>query len=149
MGPGLLPVLQDTGGLSGEASLEQQHELVTAVEEVAVPAGLEVSPLSLDLLLEDDDMGAEIGQLFGTALAIILLVLAVVFWVRPGPGQVAHVVVRRTGADVGLTLVAILFAVVWMQGLGVLLGPDYRDLIGYFDSQRPLFRHQGDLTMTY
>jgi predicted RND superfamily exporter protein len=42
---------------------------------------------------------------------------------------------RRTAADVGLTLTVIVLAVVWMQGLGVLLGPDYLGLIGYFSPQ--------------
>jgi uncharacterized protein len=42
---------------------------------------------------------------------------------------------RRTAADVGLTLVVIGLAVVWMQGIGVLLGPDYAGLISYFSPQ--------------
>jgi predicted RND superfamily exporter protein len=43
--------------------------------------------------------------------------------------------VRRTAADVGLTLLVIVLAVVWMQGIGVLLGPDYVGLISYFSAQ--------------
>jgi uncharacterized protein len=43
--------------------------------------------------------------------------------------------VRRTAADVGLTLLVIVFAVVWMQGIGVLLGPGYLGLISAFSPQ--------------
>jgi hypothetical protein len=42
---------------------------------------------------------------------------------------------RRTVADVASTLLVIVFAVVWMQGLGVLLGPGYLGLIGPFNNQ--------------
>jgi uncharacterized protein len=51
--------------------------------------------------------------------------------VRGQRGRIA----RRTAADVGLTLAVIVLSVVWMQGLGVLLGPDYAGLIGYFSPQ--------------
>jgi hydrophobe/amphiphile efflux-3 (HAE3) family protein len=131
---GLVLVFQDTRGLDEDAVLERQAALVDVVGQVTVPEGLALSPLSVELLLDDNDIGPEIGRLFGTALAIILLVLALVYWTRPAPGRRAAMV-RRTVADVGLTLVTILFAVVWMQGIGVLLGPDYAGLIGYFDSQ--------------
>ena len=131
---GLVLVSQDTEGLDQEEILDRQRDLVAAVADVEVPEGLEVAPLSLELLLEDSDVGPEIGQLFGTALVIILAVLALVYWMRPvdeGRGRI----LRRTLADVGVTLVTILFAIVWMQGLGVLLGPGYAGLIGAFDSQ--------------
>jgi uncharacterized protein len=61
-------------------------------------------------------------------------VLAIVYWVRPDAGQRLRIG-RRTAADVALTLTVIVLAVVWMQGIGVLLGPDYAGLIGYFSPQ--------------
>ncbi|GGI03491.1 hypothetical protein GCM10011354_04310 [Egicoccus halophilus] len=133
-GAGLVLVFQDTRDLDEDEVVARQAELVEVIEQVEVPATLEVAPLSLALLLDDNDIGPEIGRLFGTALGIILLVLALVYWSRPGRSG-RGTMLRRTLADVGLTLVTILFAVVWMQGLGVLLGPDHAGLIGYFDSQ--------------
>jgi uncharacterized protein len=93
-----------------------------------------VSPFSFGLLLTGTDIGPEIGRLFGTALLIILVVLAFVYWLKPEAGQRSRIG-RRTAADVGLTLAVIVLAVVWMQGIGVLLGPDYLGLIGYFSPQ--------------
>ncbi len=131
---GLILVFQDTEGLDDDAIVEQQRALAAVVDDVTVPDGLEVETFSFGLLLSGSDIGPEVGRLFGTALLIILLVLAVVYWVKPDAGERLRLG-RRTAADVGLTLAVIVFAVVWMQGLGVLLGPDYAGLIGYFSPQ--------------
>jgi uncharacterized protein len=119
---GLVLFFQDTEGLGEDEELERQRALAEVIEEVDAPDGLTVSPLLLPLLLEDEDTGAEIGRLFATALAIVMLALAIVYWVRPTSGHRARLI-RRTAADLGLTLLVIVFAVIWMQGLGVLLGP--------------------------
>lgn len=116
------------------AALAQQRQLAAVVDGVDVPAGYTVETFSFGLLLTSTDIGPEIGRLFGTALLIILLVLAVVYAVRPEAGQRWRIG-RRTAADVGLTLAVIVFAVVWMQGLGVLLGPGFLGLIGPFSPQ--------------
>ena len=131
---GLLLVFQDTTGLDDEAVLAQQRELARIISEVPVPAGLVVDPFSFALLLNAGDIGPEIGRLFGTALLIILLVLGFVYWLRPERGRRGRML-RRTAADVGLTLLVIVLAVVWMQGIGVLLGPDHLGLISYFSPQ--------------
>ncbi|MFP4634852.1 MAG: efflux RND transporter permease subunit [Nitriliruptoraceae bacterium] len=132
---GLILVFQDTTGLADDsAQLDQQRELIEVVDGVEAPEGLAVEPFSFGLLLADGDIGPEVGRLFGTALVIILVVLSLVYWLRPSPGQRPRIL-RRTTADVGLTLAVIVLAVVWMQGLGVLLGPDYLGLIGYFSPQ--------------
>jgi uncharacterized protein len=131
---GLVLVFQDTDGLDDEAALEQQRDLAAVVDAVDTPASLSVAPFSFGLLLTGTDIGPEIGRLFGTALLIILVVLAVVYWLKPEAGQRRRIG-RRTAADVGLTLAVIILAVVWMQGIGVLLGPDYLGLIGYFSPQ--------------
>ena len=62
-------------------------------------------------------------------MVVILVVPVFVDWLAPDAGQRWRIG-RRTAADVGLTLVVIVMAVVWMQGLGVLLGPDHAGLIG-------------------
>lgn len=131
---GLILVFQDTTGLTDEQTLAQQRALADLVADVPVPDGVTVEPFAFELMLTGQDLGPEIGRLFGTALAVILLVLAVVYWLRPEAGQRLRIG-RRTAADVGLTLVVIVLAVVWMQGAGVLLGPDYLGLIGYFSPQ--------------
>jgi uncharacterized protein len=131
---GLLLFFQDTRGLDEDGVLDQQRELASVVAAADLPDGVSAEPFSFGLLLTGTDIGPEVGRLFGTALLIILLVLAVVYWVRPDAGRRLRLG-RRTAADVGLTLAVIVLAVVWMQGLGVLLGPDLLGLIGYFSPQ--------------
>jgi uncharacterized protein len=131
---GLILVFQDTTGLDDDGVVELQRDLAEVVEQVELPDGLQIEAFSFGLLLTGTDIGPEIGRLFGTALLIILVVLAIVYWVRPDAGQRLRIG-RRTAADVGLTLTVIVLAVVWMQGIGVLLGPDFAGLIGYFSPQ--------------
>lgn len=131
---GLVLVFQDASGLGEDGVAGLQAQLAEVVADVAVPAGLEVTTFSFPLLLTGSDIGPEVGRLFGTALLIILLVLSVVFWVAPGAVSRWRIG-RRTAADVGLTLLVIVAAVVWMQGAGVLLGPGFAGLIGPFSPQ--------------
>lgn len=131
---GLLLVFQETEGLDESEVTELQRELATVISDVEVADSLQVDPFSFGLLLGSGDPGPEIGRLFGTAFLIILVVLFFVFWIKPEAGRRLRIG-RRTAADVGLTLVVIGLAVVWMQGLGVLLGPDYAGLISYFSPQ--------------
>ncbi|MFO8074588.1 MAG: efflux RND transporter permease subunit [Actinomycetota bacterium] len=131
---GLVLAFIDTEGLDEEAATEVQRTLADAVAEAEVPAGVDVEPFSFALLFDDSDVGPEVGRLFGIAAAIILAVLFVVYWVTPAPGSRAAIL-RRTAADVGLTLAVILVAIVWMQGSGVILGPDFLGLSGYFSPQ--------------
>lgn len=130
---GLVLVFHDTTGLDDDAIVQEQQELADVVEAVELPAGIDAESFSMELL-NDQDIGAETGRLFGAALLGIMLVLGVVYWVRPAPGQRRRVA-RRTGADVALTLSVIVMSVVWMQGVGALLGPGFLDLIGPFSPQ--------------
>ncbi len=131
---GLLLLFQDTEGLDDEAIIARQRAVAEVIDDVEVADGLQVDVFSFGILLTEGDVGPEIGRLFGTALLIILVVLAIVYWVKPDAGQRRRIG-RRTAADVGLTLAVIVMAVVWMQGIGVLLGPDYADLIDHFSPQ--------------
>ncbi len=131
---GLILVFQDTEGLDDAGVTDLQQELAALIEGVSVADGLQVDPFSFGLLLGAGDPGPEIGRLFGTAFMIILVVLFFVYWIAPEAGRRLRIG-RRTAADVGLTLVVIGLAVVWMQGIGVLLGPDYAGLISYFSPQ--------------
>ncbi len=131
---GLVLAFVDTDGLDDEAAADVQRTLRDAILAADVPSGVDVEPFSFALLFDDSDVGPEVGRLFGTAAAIILAVLFVVYWVTPTPGTRAAIA-RRTAADVGLTFAAILIAIVWMQGSGVILGPDFLGLSGYFSPQ--------------
>lgn len=130
----LLLVFQDTEGLDDAAVAELQGELAQVISDVEVADSVQVDPFSIGLLLNAGDPGPEIGRLFGTAFLIILVVLFFVYWIKPDAGQRLRIG-RRTAADVGLTLVVIGLSVVWMQGIGTLLGPGYAGLIGGFSPQ--------------
>ncbi|MFU8839593.1 MAG: efflux RND transporter permease subunit [Nitriliruptoraceae bacterium] len=131
---GLLLVFQATDGLEDGEAVALQRDLATLISDVEVADSIQVDPFSFALLLTSGDPGPEIGRLFGTAFLIILVVLFFVFWIKPEAGSRLRIG-RRTAADVGLTLVVIGLSVVWMQGAGVLLGPDYADLINYFSPE--------------
>ncbi len=131
---GLVLVFLDLADLDDDAALSVQQDLERAVEGAELPEGFSAEAFSFGLLLGGSDIGPEVGRLFGTALVIILLVLFVVYWVPPGAGQRIRIA-RRTTADVSLTLLVIVLAVVWMQGAGVLLGPAFAGLIGPFSPQ--------------
>ncbi|QSB04508.1 efflux RND transporter permease subunit [Natronoglycomyces albus] len=131
---GLILVFQDTTGLDSDQVTAAQRDMGDLVAALDLPAGVTVEPFSLELLINDQDIGAEVGQLFGTALLGIMIVLAIVYWVRPQAGA-RWLVTRRTLADVAITLGVIVMSVIWMRGIGTLLGPGYADLIGPFSPQ--------------
>ena len=109
-------------GEAFDAQLELDQAVADAVRSVALPEGLELRPFSFALLFESqDDFQQEVGRLFGMAFVIILAILAFVYWMRPRGNVTLLRSLRRTAADVGLTLVTIVLAITWMQGIGVLL----------------------------
>jgi uncharacterized protein len=114
-----------------EALIDLDTSLAEAVREVDLPSGYDAEAFSFWLLFGDqDEFQSELGRLFGSAFLIILVILGSVYWVRPGLGQRRLPGVRRTVADVLLTMLTIVMAIVWMNGIGVLLGPGYLGLIG-------------------
>ena len=131
---GMMLVFQNTVELNSNQIIDQQRELADFISTVDIPEDLKVTPFGFGLLLTANDPGPEVGRLFGVALLIILIILAVIYWLKPQAGQ-RRVILRRTAIDVGLTLAVIIIAVIWMQGIGVLLGPDYLDIIDYFSPQ--------------
>lgn len=137
---GLMLVFIDTsdlGNAMADEGFEQliaiQNRIVDAVEGAELPDGYEARAFAFEMLFEDQEaFNDEIGRLFGSAFLIILVILAFVFFVRP-EGEMTHArSLRRSAADVGLTLATIIMAITWMQGFGVLLGPDYLGIIGAF-----------------
>jgi uncharacterized protein len=105
--------------------------IADAVRAADLPAGVEAEAFSFALMFDDDEaFQSEIGQLFAGAFLIILLILGFVYWVKPGLGTRLVAGTRRTVADVLLTMLTIVMAIVWMNGIAVLLGPGYLGWIG-------------------
>ncbi len=120
-------VLAFVSGFDGadgeEAFLNQSAAEVNMADALStLESELDVLPFSFGLLVSGtDDFNQEVGQLFGLAFLVILIILLFVYWLWPGKGGSALGSVRRTVADMLLTLVTILIAIGMMQGLGYLL----------------------------
>ena len=106
-----------------EESFNAQVDAESAMAEdlADIDTELEILPFSFALLLTGtDDFTSEVGQLFGYAFAVILVILIFVYWLKPD--QLGWLrATRRTFADTVVTLLAIVMAIGWMQGIGVLL----------------------------
>ncbi|MDR9450881.1 MAG: MMPL family transporter, partial [Acidimicrobiia bacterium] len=114
--------------------VDLEADLGRALRGIDAGEGISVEPFSFALLFgEDTDFLAEVGRLFMIAIAIILAILGFVYFLRPKVGLTLFGALRRSGADIGLTMGVILMAIVWEQGIGVLLGPGYLELIGPFN----------------
>ncbi len=117
-----------------EAFSDRQQAFVDQLNAADVPEGYEAGAFSFGLIFSaGGDATGEIGRMFGLAAAIIVVVLLFNFWIRVRGAGGTRRAIRRTAADTLLTLVTILIAITWMQGIGVLLGPDYLGVIGYFN----------------
>lgn len=135
----LVLVLLDTAAIVGDATGDAATtRIVDAVQEIeaaiaALDTPLEVSAFAFELFFEPDEtFTTEVSRLFGIAALVIVIILFGVYLVAPRGGTSRLQALRRAAADVGLTLFTILASITWMQGLGVLLGPDHLGLIGYF-----------------
>ncbi|HUO46688.1 MAG TPA: MMPL family transporter [Acidimicrobiia bacterium] len=112
-------------GEFGEDAFDEQVAAETSMADAiaALDTGdVEVLPFSFNLLFSSqDEFLGEIGRLFGLAALIILVILGFVYWMKPRGNATVGRSLRRTMADVGLTMATILMAIIWMQGLGELL----------------------------
>jgi predicted RND superfamily exporter protein len=120
-------VLAFVGSYPG-ASADEEFDSMIAVdsslaEDLArVDTDLDILPFSFGLLFSGfDDFTNEVGQLFALAFAVILVILAFVYWLSPGKEGSWFASVRRTGTDVLLTLLTIVMAIGMMNGIGYLL----------------------------
>ncbi|MDX1468493.1 MAG: MMPL family transporter [Acidimicrobiia bacterium] len=114
------------GGFPGDPeeafNAQVDEESAMAADLATIETDLEVRPFSFPLLLTgSDDFTQEVGQLFGMATAVILVILLSVFWLAPGSEGSRFASTRRTIADTLITLATIGMAITWMQGIGVLL----------------------------
>jgi uncharacterized protein len=118
---GLMLVFVDT---SSDTDVQTDRELAIAeaVRSVAGGPDLELLPFSFLMLFgEQEDFTGELGRLFGSAFAIIVGVLLFVYWLKPRGRTRRGAAIRRTLADTGVTMLTIVLAIVWMNGIGALL----------------------------
>ncbi len=111
-------------GATAEESFNNQVETESHLADdlAVIETGLEIRPFSFGLLLTGvDDFTTEVGELFALAFAVILVILASVYWLSPGEEGSWFASVRRTVTDVLLTLLTIVMAIAIMQGVGYLL----------------------------
>jgi len=147
-GKGLMLVLLDAPGFEqsvedrAEATVFNDFEAFTELESAvaediratSLPDGFTAEPFSIELIFSTgDEFQQEVGRLFGFAALIIVFILGFVYWVVAKDNRLAGI--RRTGADILLTMVAIFMAISWMNGIGVLLGPKY---LGWIDDFGPM-----------
>lgn len=134
-GAGLMLVFLDSTGDTGdiEAATAVQNEIRGAVGDIDLPDGVSADAFAFGLLFEEQDVTGEIARLLAIAALIIMAVLAFVYFVRPAGDSSWPEIIRRTAADVAITMAAIFIAITWTNGIGVLLGPDYAGVIGYFN----------------
>lgn len=147
-GKGLMLILLNAPGFDQsvadgeEATLFNDFEAFTDVQKVvaedirsaSLPGGFSAEPFSIELIFgQGDEFQTEVGRLFGMAALIIVFILGFVFWVVARGNRLAGI--RRTAADVTLTMVSIFMAIAWMNGIGVLMGPKY---LGWIDDFGPM-----------
>lgn len=132
---GLMVVFLNTSSLAMPDTEMPEIEAAIAGELDGIgDGGIDVSAFSFTLLVgSTDDFSNEVGRLFVVAFLVILLILGFVYWTKPENGYGPGRSLRRSSADTLLTLGVIIAAILWMNGIGVLLGPDYMGVIGSFN----------------
>ncbi len=133
---GLMIVLVDTQKIPDDpdqAKLQAaQVDMADRVEALET-GSISAKPFSFALLFSDQEaFTSEIGRLFGSAFVIIMLILGFVFWTGRKGRMTAGKALRRSAADVALAMLVIVLSIVWMNGIGVLFGPKYLNIIGNF-----------------
>lgn len=129
---GLMVVWMNVADLDEAGIQEIQFDLAAKLREASTDA-VAVQPFSFFLLFENqDEFLQDIGRLFSQAALIILAILTFIYWVHPKGRMSRGKSLRRSLADVALTLTTIMMSIAWMQGVGVLMGPGYLGWIGAF-----------------
>lgn len=130
-GSGLMVVFLDMSGLDLDGMQTLQRAVGEAVGGASI-GSTTATAFSYELMLTVDPLEEELLSLFLLAGGTIAIILATVFWDRPKVRSHFVPAVRRTVADLTLTLAAIGMSIVWVLGIGVLLGPKYLGVIGDF-----------------
>ncbi len=123
-------VLDEADGDVFDQLSDVELDLADAVRAVS-NGDVSVEPFSFTLLFSDTEaFQSEIGRLFATAFLVILAILGYVFWIHPKGRLSRWAALRRASADVAMALGVIVLSIIWMNGIGVLLGPGYLGFIG-------------------
>ncbi len=106
-----------------DTQIAREEGIAELIGGIDSGAGIELRPFSFNLLFgEDAGFADEIGRLFGSAFAIIIGILLFVYWLKPrGDGANRLRSLRRTFADMALTMFTIVLAIFWMNGIGAIL----------------------------
>jgi len=105
-----------------DEQLERDRAIADAIASVDTGGVLELRPFSFGLLFGDEDaFASEVGGLFALAFLIIVMVLLFVYWMKPRGNARIIQSIRRTVADMSVTMLTIILAITWMNGIGALL----------------------------
>jgi uncharacterized protein len=121
-GTGLILVFIDTSE-DQDTQSDREVGIADVITSVETSSDIELRPFSFSLLFSaDSGFEQEIGRLFATAFMIIIAILLFVYWLKPrGEHASFGKSVRRTFADMGVTMLTIVLAILWMNGIGALL----------------------------
>lgn len=144
---GLLPAAGDIDGPSSEKGLmiiftsgaenidvfdqfvDDSAAAADEIEATALPPGFTAEPFSFELLFADqDEFQAEIGRLFGTAGLIIMVVLTLVFLVKPQGRRARAVFI------VGIVAIVAAIVIVVLPTLAIILDSVFPDFLKEWDS---------------
>jgi hypothetical protein len=136
---------------TGATSTEEFDEFVQATGEAAkeidatpVPDGITVEPFSFELLFSDtSEFEAEISRLFATAGFIILLVLSMIFLVRPKRSR------DRTLTIIGLIAMLGAVSVLVLPSLATLFPDAFPESIGNLEVSTVLLAAAGTYALVY
>lgn len=130
-GSGLMIIF--TSGAESTDTIDQfvdtSLEAAAEISATDLPPGYTAEPFSFELLFGDqDEFTAEISRLFGTAALIIMVVLALVFLVKPqrGPGRFVLVV--------GISAVIVALVLVVLPTLAIIFDSTFPDALKDWNS---------------
>ncbi len=129
---GLILVFIDTSD-DADTQVDREVGIAEVIAGVDTGSDIEMRPFSFSLLFSaDSGFEEEIGRLFATAFAIIIAILLFVYWLKPR-GANANIgrSARRTLTDMSVTMLTIVFAILWMNGIGAIL--QKMGLVGEFN----------------
>jgi len=99
-----------------------ERGISNAIAAADYPDGYEVGFVGMEALFSDDSFEDELPRLFGVAAVVIMLILGSVYFVKPSPRFRRIAAVRRTIADVAITMFAIVASITWMNGIIAAVG---------------------------
>jgi predicted RND superfamily exporter protein len=119
---GLILVFIDTSD-DVDTQAEREVGIADVITSIDTGENIELRPFSFNLLFSaDSGFEDEIGRLFATAFMIIIAILLFVYWLKPrGNNASFGRSTRRTLADMGVTMLTIVLAILWMNGIGAIL----------------------------